>query len=76
MGLVFRIGDISRSPITHGSGDEDDLAAEAEADLVMPSHVEKAAAWIHPFYDQQGSPVLMRSGKLNTEKKLPSVTAR
>jgi Lon-like ATP-dependent protease len=44
-----------------------DLAAEAGADLVTPSHVKKAVAWIRPFYERQGSPVPMCSGTRHGE---------
>lgn len=42
----------------------------------MPSHVEKAVAWIRPFYERHGSSVPMCSGKRNTEREQPSITAR
>jgi len=53
-----------------------DLAKEAGADLVMPSHVESAAVWIRPFYHQQGSLVPMCYGKQDAERKQPSIPSR
>ncbi|MDN4594562.1 hypothetical protein [Polycladomyces subterraneus] len=50
------------------------MAAESGADLVMPSHVEKAVVWILPFHDRQGSTVPTCSGK--QEREQPSITAR